>query len=285
MALAIIDYLFVTYHFAVQHFGALALYRGRIGRGACPWTRKMDRLFALGIGGALVFLADILAGAVAYQDHWVDRWSFSDLLVSAQDEIRAGATAVLFVAIAAMLFLEWRSPRWSLPRVLYVLGIGAMFAMALRPRSLFLFLVIWNSQHWILATGLASRTPTAERAPGRGLVRRMLHRLNTRPWAILILLGLISIALMPLFEVEANRQDGTYYSDRIFGALAEGLRTSSWVPALLALGFAAGFIHYLLDRGVYRMSDPEVRAAAQGLLAGAGKVAPAIKASLPPAIR
>src|SRR3989440_7733436 len=52
----------------------------------------------------------------------------------------------------------------------------------------------------------------------------------------------------------------------IFGALATQLRTSSWVPALLALGFATGFIHYLLDRSVYRMSDPQVRAAARGLV-------------------
>ncbi|HEY2680809.1 MAG TPA: energy transducer TonB, partial [Candidatus Udaeobacter sp.] len=30
--------------------------------------------------------------------------------------------------------------------------------------------------------------------------------------------------------------------------------------------FATGFIHYLLDRSVYRMSDPRVRAAASGLI-------------------
>jgi hypothetical protein len=39
------------------------------------------------------------------------------------------------------------------------------------------------------------------------------------------------------------------------------------VPALLALGFATGFTHYLLDRAVYRFSDPKVRAAAAALLA------------------
>src|SRR5207302_10689350 len=54
--------------------------------------------------------------------------------------------------------------------------------------------------------------------------------------------------------------------DRIFGAFATQLRTSSWVPALVALGFATGFIQYLLDRSVYRMSDPQVRAAASGLI-------------------
>ena len=77
---------------------------------------------------------------------------------------------------------------------------------------------------------------------------------------------IISALLLPLFEVEANRQPGTYYGDRIFGIIAAALRDSSWVPALVALGFATGFTHYLLDRSIYRMSDPQVRAAARGLL-------------------
>ena len=89
--------------------------------------------------------------------------------------------------------------------------------------------------------------------------------MNVRPWAVVLLLVLSSIVLLPLFEVEANRQGGTYYGDRIFGAFATGLRTSSWVPALVALGFATGFVHYLLDRSVYRLSDPRVREAARGL--------------------
>ncbi len=146
-----------------------------------------------------------------------------------------------------------------------------MVALALRPRSLFLFLVIWTSQHWILATGLASQTPIGEPAPACGVVRRVLHALNTRPWALVLLLVVVSLILLPLFEVEGNREDGTYYGDRIFGALATGLRTSSWVPALLALGFATGFIHYLLDRSIYRLSNPQVRAAARGLLARTDK--------------
>ena len=82
---------------------------------------------------------------------------------------------------------------------------------------------------------------------------------------VVLLLMLLSLLLLPVFEVEANRETGTYYGDRIFGALATQLRTSTWLPVLLALGFATGFIHYLLDRSVYRMSDPQVRVAASGL--------------------
>ena len=96
--------------------------------------------------------------------------------------------------------------------------------------------------------------------------------MNTRPWAVVILFVAISVALLPLFEVEGNRDTGVYYGDRIFGSIASGLRTSTWVPVLFALGFATGFIHYLLDRNVYRMSDPEVRRAARGLLAETRKL-------------
>ena len=267
VGLAILDYALVTYHFAAQHFGALSLYRARAGRGACAYTRRMDRLFALGVGGVLVFLADILAGAVTYHDLWVGRWPVAGWLASAQDGVRQGATLALLAMTAAMLFAEARAPRRSLPRVLYLLGIAAMVAIALRPRSLFLFLVIWNAQHWILASGLGSQVARREPAPVRGAARRVLHELNTRPWAVVLLLIVSSVLLLPIFEVEAGWDGGTYYGDRIFGAVATGLRTSSWVPALVALGFATAFLHYLLDRAVYRMSDPQVRAAARGLLA------------------
>ena len=265
IGLAIIDYACVTYHFAAQHFGALSLYRSRAERASCIQTRRWDRFFALTAGGVLVFVADVLAGTVAYQEQWVDRW-FPAWIVSAEDGIRGGATLVLFVVTAIMLVAELRTHRWSLPRILYIIGLAVMVGMALRPRSLFLFLVIWTSQHWILATGLASQTPSAESAPQSGVVRRYLHRLNVRPWAVVLFLMLLSLLFLPIFEVEANGETGTYYGDRIFGSLAVQLRNSTWLPVLLALGFATGFIHYLLDRSVYRMSDPRVRAAASGLI-------------------
>ena len=118
IGLAIIDYACVTYHFAAQHFGALSLYRSRADRGSCIQTRRFDRFFALTAGGVLVFVADILAGAVAYQDQWVDRWLFPAWIVSAENGIRGAATLALFAITAIMLIAEMRTPRWSLPRVL-----------------------------------------------------------------------------------------------------------------------------------------------------------------------
>src|SRR5438874_12924892 len=110
-----------------------------------------------------------------------------------------------------MLFAEARAPHWSLPRVLYIVGLAVMVGIALRPRSLFLFLVIWTSQHWILATGLASQTPSAEPTPTTGIVRRFLHRLYVRPWAVVLLLMLLSFMLFTVLVVTAIRAtDYTY---------------------------------------------------------------------------
>jgi hypothetical protein len=266
VGMAILDYALVTYHFAAQHFGALSLYRSRAERARCAQTRRHDRIFALVVGGALIFLADILAGAVAYPDLWLNHWLVPAWVAANQEAIREGALAVLFFATALMLVAETRASRRSLPRALYILGLAAMVAIALQPRSLFLYLAIWTSQHWILAMGLASQVPRAEPPPEGGTLRRFFHALNIRPWALLLVLAMVSVLLLPLFEVEASLDGGTFYGDRIFGVMAEELRTSFWVPGLIAIAFATGFVHYLLDRNVFRMSDPRVRAAARGLL-------------------
>ncbi len=262
IVLAIIDYAFNTWHFAAQHFGALSLYRARAGSGA----RRRDRLFALGIGGVLIFVADLLAGAVAYPERWLG--ALPVWVAAEQQPIRLAATALLIAATAAMLVAELRATRISLPRILYVSGLAAMVAVALQPRGLFLFVAIWTAQHWILAVGLGAQAPSAENTPAQGLLRRALHALNTRPWMLIVVLMILSAILLPLFEVEANWQTpgAVWYGDRLFGAFAVGLRSSIWVPALLALGFASGFTHYLLDRAVYRFSDPAVRTASVALL-------------------
>lgn len=95
--------------------------------------------------------------------------------------------------------------------------------------------------------------------------RRWLAPINRRGWAVLLVLAVVSALLLPVLEVEAVA-DEYVYADRIFGAAAWWLRSSPLVPALMALGFASGFIHYLLDRAAFRFSSPDVRQAARGLL-------------------
>ncbi len=262
---AIVDYLLVSYHFAAQHFGLLSLYRARAGRASDAITRRLDRWFSLVVGGGFVVVADALTGSIAFQDRWID-----PLLGSAGTDVfartlRDGGIFIVVVLTVLMLRVELRSKRPSVPRLAYVIGVTAMVLFGLLARDPFLFIVLWSVQHWSSAMGLASLAASrGEQVPGAHW-QRLLTPINRRGWAVLLMLAVASTLLLPVLEVEAVT-DEYAYADRIFGDAARWLRSSPFVPALLALGFATGFIHYVLDRAAFRFSSPDVRKAGRGLL-------------------
>lgn len=272
MAFVILDYWLVTYHFASQHFGVLSLYRMRAGRAASRGLRRLDRAYALVVGGALVIVAEVVAGTVFFIDVWVDPWLEPAWVESVAGTLRAAGTATAAVAAVGMIAVEAWSPRRSLPRAAYVASVAGMVAVAFYGRTPFVFLVLWSAQHWLVATGLATLVAGGEPPPERSRpITRALHAVNRRPWAVLLVLAAISVILLPVLEVEGADDDGALYAQRIFGRLATELRTSPWVPALVALGLTSAFLHYWLDRAVYRLSNARAREAARGLLVPASE--------------
>jgi hypothetical protein len=263
--LAVLNYLLVSHHFAAQHFGLLSLYRARAGRASDATARRLDRWFALVVGGGFVVVAEALAGSIAFQDRWIDPLLGADGAGVLARTLHDGGIAFVVILTALMLRVELRSQRPSLPRVAYVLGVSAMVLFAFLARDPFLFIVLWSVQHWSAAMGLASLAASRGAQAPAAHWQRLLAPINRRGWAVLLVLAVVSALLLPVMEVEAVT-DEYAYADRIFGAAAQWLRASPFVPALLALGFATGFIHYLLDRAAFRFSSPEVRQAARGLL-------------------
>jgi hypothetical protein len=263
--LTILDYVLVSYHFAAQHFGLLSLYRSRSGRAADAATRRLDRGFALVVGGGCVVLAEALAGQVAFQYRWIDAWVGVDWAERFATALRDGGIAVTGGLTVLMLGVELRAPRPSLPRMAYVLGVSGMVLVSFLAPDPFLFVVVWNVQHWTAAMGLTSLVAAGGAPAPATSWQRVLAPVNRRGWAVLLVLVLVSLLLLPVMEVEAA-PDGDTYADRVFGDAALWLRTAPFVPVLLALGFATGFIHYVLDRAAFRFSSPEVRQAARGLL-------------------
>lgn len=267
--LVVLDFVLVSHHFAAQHFGLLSLYRARAGRASAPNVRRLDRWFSLVVGGGLVVLAQALTGSIAFQERWIDPWlgaAGSDLLARM---LHDGGIALVVALAGLVLGVELRSGAPSLPRMAYVLGLAAMVLVAFLAQAPFLFIVLWSVQHWSAAMGLASLAASGGDQTATGRWQRLLAPINRRSWAVLLVLALISVLLLPVLEVEAVPDDYVY-ADRIFGEAAWWLRSSPFVPALLALGFASGFIHYLLDRAAFRFSSPEVRQAARGLLKSPG---------------
>jgi len=263
--LAILDYLLVSYHFSAQHFGLLSLYRARAGRASDANARRLDRWFALVVGGGFVVVAEALAGSIAFQDRWI-----APLLGAGGSDVfarslREGGIVFVVILTALMLRAELHSHRPSLPRAAYVLGVSAMVLFAFIARDPFLFIVLWSVQHWSAAMGLTSLAASSAAREPASRWQRLLAPINRRGWAVLLVLAIISTLLLPVLQVEAVPTEYVY-ADRIFGNAAWWLRSSPFVPALLALGFASSFIHYLLDRAAFRFSSPDVRQAARGLL-------------------
>ena len=262
---AILDYLLVSYHFAAQHFGLLSLYRARAGRPSDAITRRLDRWFALLVGGGFVVLANALAGSIAFQDRWIDPLMGAGVSDTFARSLRDSSSVLVVIMTALVLRVELRSQRPSLPRVAYVLGVSAMVLFGLLAHDPFMFIVLWSVQHWSAAMGLTSLAASRGEQTRGAHWQRLLAPINRRGWAVLLVLAVISTLLLPLLEVEAV-SDEYAFADRIFGQAALWLRSSPFVPALLALGFATSFIHYVLDRAAFRFSSPDVRQAASGLL-------------------
>jgi hypothetical protein len=95
--LAVLDYLLVSHHFAAQHFGLLSLYRARAGRASDAVARRLDRWFALAVGGGCVVLAEALAGTVAFQYRWIEPLLGADWSDMLTRTLRDGG--IVFVAI------------------------------------------------------------------------------------------------------------------------------------------------------------------------------------------
>ena len=81
----------------------------------------------------------------------------------------------------------------------------------------------------------------------------------------MITLCSLSVAMTPFFEIEAVSAGGRY-SEQLWPALMVWLQNSEWHTFFVGIGLASGFLHYWMDRAVYRFSDQQTRKSAQKLL-------------------
>jgi len=256
------DYLLVTYHFAAQHFGVLSLYRSRSTRTAPARVRTLDRVFALTVGGGVIIAAELVQGATTLPDTWLGPLAHGPDLAPIRVPV-----AVVTLALTALQLAVARRHTPGLPRVLYILGLAAMALAALFAHP-FVYLFCWTTQHWLAAVGLAGIVAEGEPTPPASRpFLRVFHAIHRIPGRFLLVLALLSALSMPLYEVEASGGPSDRPAFDVLDAALGGILTAPLTLQLLtALGLATAFLHYLLDRAVWRFSDPAVRRAAAPLL-------------------
>ncbi|MBT3715550.1 MAG: hypothetical protein HOG45_03195 [Deltaproteobacteria bacterium] len=267
LGMILLDFAWGMHHFAAQHYGLLRLYHHRWNSKSAPLFNKRDRWYCWGVGGGLVLIAELLHGTSFLQEKnflplLTGDWVFEGipLLLRLGTLLVAGIT--IFMIRNAFLHDS------GLPRILYILGIGVMVmgAYQLNP---FQFFMLWTLQHWMVALGLtvhmAGNDTTLKTNPEIGFTGDSSVDIFWKPWKVLFLLCTFSVLMTPFLEIEAVSAGGRY-SEQFLPSFMEWLQNSSWERFLVGIGLASGFMHYFMDRAVYRFSDPETRKSAQKLL-------------------
>ncbi|MBS1256733.1 MAG: hypothetical protein MAG581_02559 [Deltaproteobacteria bacterium] len=269
LGLLLLDFIWGMHHFAAQHYGMLRLFHHRSNPETATSSNRQDRFFCWGAGFLLVLIAELLHGTSFLQEKQI----LPLLSMDWGNEViplilRLGTLLVLAITMI-MIRNAWLN-KSGLPRILYILGVGIMVTGAFQFEP-FQFLMLWTLQHWMAALGLAthmggndiSQYTTAEKS----LLKITSSVKFRNPWIVLLLLCTLSVILTPFFEIEAASA-GTRYSEIFFPSLMELLENSNWFILLVGIGIATGFLHYLMDRAVYRFSDFETRLSARKLLYG-----------------
>ncbi len=212
----------------------------------------------------MIFVAELGAGTVFFQDRWVNPFIDHKWLESVYGEMQIVGTTLVVLFTGWMLYREAIAKQPSMPRALYLIGMAVMVVAAffLDP---FVFIAIWTTQHWMAAVGLTTVVAKEDPPAGPSPWYRTWHAVSRRPAMLALFLIVVSAVLLPVMEVEALHETGPGYAERLVPVVANWLANAPWLPVLVAFGFATAFLHYALDRAVFRVSDAEVRKAAGGL--------------------
>jgi hypothetical protein len=239
LVLAVIDYAWALYHFAIQHYGVLRLYQLRNPRQQ-GLSSSQQRNWCLLLGGVLPWLGELFQGATWLQQEGLLTFSWvpSD---SASIWLLRGTVCL----VSLMAWRKLTAQNCSLPYQAYLLSL-LLLANAAWWISPLAFLVLISVQHWLVALGIA------------GHARSIDSPKDHSGWRIVGVWVLMTILAVPFLEM-----DSIDFSNGFGAEWIPGWQALFALPSLLTfclgLAFASGFVHYLMDRAVYRFTDPMVR--------------------------
>jgi hypothetical protein len=258
--LAIVLVSWDRWHFCMQEFGVLSIYRARAQQSS-RHDRRFDRLYVVVL--MLVFNS-VLYVRAGFSDDLHVLWrgtGIERLYGQPWIESLAGVVCIaagLFMSVA--LLRELRHARRSWPKLLYYVLIGShsLLLYAL-PQALSLFFLSYVFHHWMVAVGLFNRV-TLNALTGRTRLQRASRYVAmVGPW--LLLMTFVSLFLEPL-DLTGN------LTPPQAADLFAGASHAARFGAGLAIGFffSFSFLHYYYDRCLYSFSVPGVRRAVGPLL-------------------
>jgi hypothetical protein len=263
--LAAIFIVWDRWHFCMQEFGVLSIYRIRAGQNV-PADRAFDRAFTI--------LLMLFVNAFLFMIPGTDQREIlfrGTPLARLEGAVFEGALTLMFavaiVATSVAVVREWRHPRRSFPKVWFYLLVGShSLLLFLFPHALGLFFLGYIFHHWMVAIGLFNRVIAASyRVEDRSAVA-VRYLAGVGPALLLCVLFYASFGVL---DMPGHLQPPPGLDS------FEGMPVLIRVTAGLGLGifFAFNYLHYWYDRQVYSFSNPRIRASVGPLLFGAPRQA------------
>lgn len=259
VALATLLVLWDRWHFCMQEFGVLSIYRVRAEQFSLA-DRRFDRAYVCILMLGVNTLLYLRAG---FGDDRALLWHGTPLVELSPERLRVGAElayALTLGCLAAAAIREGLHPRRSLPKLLfYVLISGHSFVLYWFPHALSLFFASYVFHHWMVAVGLFNRVTLNSYAEESKLRLAALYAVRVGPWFAACVFASqffspldVTANLTPLPTVEAF----------------QGASASARAGAGLIIGtfFSFSFLHYYYDRCLYSFSVTGVREAVAPLL-------------------
>ena len=248
------------WHFCMQEFGVLSIYRARASQSAGQ-DRRFDRVYVVVL---MLIVNSVLYVRAGFGDDLQVLWRGVGLAGLHGEPVleslaRAACAAAVVLAIAALV-REWRHERRSWPKALYYMLIAShSIVLYLVPSALSLFFLSYVFHHWMVAVGLFNRVTLNSYPPGSRVSRAARYLVRVGPWFGVCVFA--SLFLAPLDLTSKLTPTPTVH-------LFEGASTLARVGAGLVIGafFGFSFLHYYYDRCLYSFSIEGVRRAVGPLL-------------------
>lgn len=228
MAMVAVYAAWNAYHFGKQAFGVMSIYRQKQG-GYGYHQRRIDLFYCCAVVWATMLIPFI--PQLAHGVHDLIGWPAHPYPFL--DNLERGYLAAALVLIALMMVREWLCGR-SLPRMAFIMTDGLGMILAFR-FGLWGFATI-GLNHWLVAIGLASHVHA--------------NHARSSPWPFALAVVAAGFVLFCLLFVDLRRLPTV------------GLSTAALCFTVTTVGFrlGLGFVHFLYDRWIYKLSDPQVRA-------------------------
>ncbi|MEZ0369616.1 MAG: hypothetical protein ACAI44_11055 [Candidatus Sericytochromatia bacterium] len=265
-ALGFLDYFLSLYHFSVQHYGVLSVYRGRLAHGQKdPGLLKWDWWICIGVSGIFSIVIEYLNGDLGQlQLFSAQPTALTSGFAASLLWLRPLLSALVlgFWGLTVGLYLQKRQ---GIARLLYFSTLCYMTLVSFYVDP-FLYFSIVQIQHWLVSLGLTTHMAENARLGPQSRWYAPWARINATAWGPLLVLVLLSICLTPFLEADYFIAQGFSSDGLVVQHFLDHFNGSGWIWFFGGLAFFSSFLHYIYDRGVFRFSDPLTRKAAIGLL-------------------